>query len=54
VELSNEATTVLRSLGAIKGTPRRLVVVPKHLKCTLQLRDSVTTPSSDLSAISEL
>jgi hypothetical protein len=37
-----------RPIAAIKGAPRRLVAEPYHLKCTLQLQDSATTPSSDL------
>jgi hypothetical protein len=32
VDLPNKAPMALRSLEAIKGTPRHLVVVPKHLK----------------------
>jgi hypothetical protein len=51
VELPNEASTTHMSLGAIKGTPRHFLPAPKHLKCTLQLRDSMTMPSSDLREI---
>jgi hypothetical protein len=40
-----------RSLGAIKGTPRRLHYVPKHFKSTSTLRHSSTIPSSDLREI---
>jgi hypothetical protein len=42
-----EKPTAPWPLGDIKGSPRRLVAEPKHIKCTLQLRDSATTPSSD-------
>jgi hypothetical protein len=44
-ELPNEALTAPRSLGAIKGPPRRHGAgEPKHTLSTLQPRDSVTTP----------
>jgi hypothetical protein len=43
--------TAPRPLRAIKGTPRRLIPAPKHLKSTPTLRHSITTPSSDLREI---
>jgi hypothetical protein len=43
--------TAPRHLGAIKGTPMRLLPVPKHLKSTSTLWDSVTTHSIDFSEI---
>jgi hypothetical protein len=46
-----ELPTAPRPLGAIKGTPRRHGTILKHLKSILQLRHSVTTPSSDLREI---
>jgi hypothetical protein len=42
--LPNEAPTAPRSLGAIKGTPRRIVAkeaVPKHLKSYTKFRYAV-------------
>jgi hypothetical protein len=40
-----------RTLGAMKGAPRHPLLVPKNLKRTLQLRDSVTMLFSDLRKI---
>jgi hypothetical protein len=40
-----------RPLGVIKGAPMCPLLVPKNLKCTLQLRDSMTMLFSDLREI---
>jgi hypothetical protein len=51
VELPNEAPTTPRSLGAIKGTPKRLLPVPKHLKSRTTFQYAATTPPSDFREI---
>jgi hypothetical protein len=45
-----EATTP-RSLAAIKGTPKRIQQLPKHLKSTQTLRNFATMHSSDFREI---
>jgi hypothetical protein len=42
-ELPNEAPTAPRSLGAVKGPPKRMEMFPKHTLSTLQLQNSTTT-----------
>jgi hypothetical protein len=46
-----EGAIAPRPLGTIKGTPRRLHLVLKHLKCTSTLWNSAIAPSSDLREI---
>jgi hypothetical protein len=42
-ELPNEAPMTPRSLGAIKGPPKRMELFPMHTLSTLLLQNSTTT-----------